>query len=86
MRFYTGLRAPRFMLVLVTIYKQGISPLLPGSCRFVPTCSSYAADAFQMHGVLRGCVLALVIGTNVLDYQHALQPHTCVGKMARLQS
>lgn len=45
------------MLLLVAIYKQGISPLLPGSCRYIPTCSTFAAQAFKRHGVFRGCVL-----------------------------
>ena len=39
-------------------YKRGISPLLPAACRYAPTCSEYAAEAIQKHGVLRGGILA----------------------------
>ena len=40
-------------------YKRLLSPLLPGACRFVPTCSDYTAEALECHGVLRGSALAL---------------------------
>ncbi|PID75232.1 MAG: membrane protein insertion efficiency factor YidD [Deltaproteobacteria bacterium] len=35
-------------------YKYLISPLLPKSCRFVPTCSVYMAEAIEKYGVIRG--------------------------------
>lgn len=41
-------------LSLIVIYQRWISPLLPPTCRFEPTCSRYAHDAIQRHGVLRG--------------------------------
>ena len=40
-------------------YKRFISPVLPPACRFVPTCSEYAAEAVEKHGVLRGGTLAV---------------------------
>jgi len=40
-------------------YKRVISPMLPHSCRFVPTCSEYALEAVEVHGVLRGVGLAV---------------------------
>ena len=40
-------------------YKRWISPLLPHACRFVPTCSEYALEAVERHGVLRGSWLAV---------------------------
>lgn len=40
-------------------YQVLISPLLPPSCRFHPTCSSYALTAIERYGVLRGGWLAL---------------------------
>ena len=39
-------------------YKRFISPMLPHACRFVPTCSEYAMEAVERHGVIRGSVLA----------------------------
>jgi len=46
-------------LFLLRIYKLAISPLLPPSCRFTPTCSEYAAEAIAKYGFLRGSVRAL---------------------------
>lgn len=40
-------------------YKRWISPLLPPACRYVPSCSEYAAEAVACHGFLRGSTLAL---------------------------
>jgi uncharacterized protein len=39
-------------------YKRLISPMLPHSCRFVPTCSEYAMEAVERHGSVRGSLLA----------------------------
>ena len=43
---------------ILRCYKRFISPLLPHACRFVPTCSEYAMEAVERHGVLRGSALA----------------------------
>ena len=48
----------KIMLFLLKGYKKFISPLLPPSCRFVPTCSEYAMEAISRYGVLRGGFLA----------------------------
>jgi len=40
-------------------YKQYISPFLPPSCRFTPTCSEYAIDALRSRGFVRGIVMAI---------------------------
>ncbi|MBS3936204.1 MAG: membrane protein insertion efficiency factor YidD [Sulfuritalea sp.] len=47
------------MIWLVRAYQLFISPLIPPSCRFYPTCSHYAIEALQKHGALRGAWLAL---------------------------
>ena len=39
-------------------YKLTLSPLIGRQCRFLPTCSDYAADALVMHGPVRGSWLA----------------------------
>ncbi|MCL4167189.1 UNVERIFIED_CONTAM: hypothetical protein GTU68_015609 [Idotea baltica] len=41
-------------------YKRFISPWLPRSCRFSPTCSEYARLAIQKHGLLRGSWMTLL--------------------------
>ncbi len=47
-----------FMLIIpVKLYQWLISPLLPGSCRYVPTCSEYAIEALRTHGPLKGLIL-----------------------------
>jgi hypothetical protein len=40
-------------------YKRWISPLLPPACRFVPSCSEYAMEAIEKHGVVKGLSLAM---------------------------
>lgn len=40
-------------------YQLGISPFLPPSCRFTPTCSQYAIIAIKKYGIIRGIHLAL---------------------------
>jgi uncharacterized protein len=47
----------RLLVFLLDVYKRRISPLLPPSCRFTPTCSEYARLALLKHGLLRGSAL-----------------------------
>lgn len=47
------------LLALIQAYRYGISPVLPASCRFYPSCSAYALEAVRRHGALRGAWLAL---------------------------
>lgn len=44
---------------LIAAYRYAVSPLLPPSCRFHPSCSAYASEALERHGVLRGGGLAV---------------------------
>lgn len=46
------------LIQLVRLYRLAISPWLGSNCRFDPTCSSYAIEALQKHGVLQGSWLA----------------------------
>jgi len=51
---------PKSMLIgLVKGYKYLISPLLPPSCRFYPTCSTYTIEAIEKYGAMRGTLLGL---------------------------
>lgn len=43
----------------IRAYQVAISPLLPGTCRFSPTCSQYALEAVSVHGAARGSWLAV---------------------------
>jgi uncharacterized protein len=45
--------------VLIRGYQLAVSPLWGPCCRFHPSCSHYALEAFEQHGVLRGGLLAL---------------------------
>lgn len=47
------------LLAVIRGYGYVISPLLGNNCRFVPSCSQYAADAIEVHGAIRGSWLAL---------------------------
>ncbi len=49
----------RIVLVLLRVYKRLISPVVPPACRFVPTCSEYAAEAIEKHGLVCGVRLAV---------------------------
>jgi uncharacterized protein len=49
----------RVLLVPINIYRQWISPVLPPSCRFEPSCSAYAVEALTTHGALRGSWLTV---------------------------
>ena len=51
---------PRTVLILfVRTYQFFLSPLLPASCRYYPSCSTYAIEALERHGALRGGWLTL---------------------------
>lgn len=60
----TLLHGPRklviwLLLLPIYFYKGAISPLTPPSCRFTPSCSTYAIEAIRRHGPLRGLYLAI---------------------------
>lgn len=46
-------------LALIKVYQVVISPLTPATCRFEPTCSHYAKEALEVHGLFKGTWLAI---------------------------
>lgn len=49
----------RVLLVPINFYRRWISPALPPTCRFEPSCSAYAVEALTTHGALRGTWLTV---------------------------
>jgi putative membrane protein insertion efficiency factor len=47
------------VLALLRGYKWAVSPMLPPSCRYVPTCSEYAMEAVDRYGAARGSLKAI---------------------------
>ena len=47
------------MIVLITIYRWTISPLIGNRCRFYPSCSEYGLKAFKTHPFLKACFLTV---------------------------
>lgn len=47
------------LLVPVYFYRTAISPLLPSSCRYTPTCSQYTIEALKKHGPFKGLYLSV---------------------------
>jgi putative membrane protein insertion efficiency factor len=47
------------LIFVVQIYRKMISPLLPGSCIYNPTCSAYAEEAIGKHGAGEGLILSI---------------------------
>jgi putative membrane protein insertion efficiency factor len=56
---YERARAGALLAFPIRAYRVLISPLLPPSCRFLPTCSDYAIEALQRHGAGPGLALSL---------------------------
>jgi len=50
--------AATLALAAIRSYKLLISPMFAGSCRYLPSCSDYAAEAIHRFGVIRGSLLA----------------------------
>ena len=48
-----------FLIFMIQIYKIYISPFLPASCRFHPTCSEYAIVAIEKFGIIKGLKLSI---------------------------
>jgi putative membrane protein insertion efficiency factor len=46
------------LILLIKLYQIAISPMLPKSCRYYPSCSVYAIEALKKHGLIKGFLLA----------------------------
>lgn len=56
-KIYSGVSI--LLIWMIRLYKAVISPLLPPSCRFFPTCSEYAVEALKKHGLFFGVYLSV---------------------------
>jgi uncharacterized protein len=73
------------VLYILRAYKRWLSPALPVACRYVPTCSEYAMEAVETHGVIRGLALAAwrlarcnpFGGSGYDPVPHAHEDHCC---------
>ena len=50
----------RLTIILLRVYQYVVSPLSPPSCRYWPCCSTYAIEAVEKHGTLKGLWMALL--------------------------
>lgn len=51
--------AAEILILPIKFYKFAISPLLPPTCRFTPSCSQYAIEALRKHGPFKGSFLTI---------------------------
>lgn len=60
-KIFRGIQAVTvwIMIIPIKVYQYTLSPLLPNSCRHVPTCSAYAIESLRVHGIFRGSMLAI---------------------------
>lgn len=49
----------QLLIALIRVYQWLISPMIGPRCRYLPTCSEYAAEAVQRHGPVKGSALAV---------------------------
>ncbi|MBD5431519.1 MAG: membrane protein insertion efficiency factor YidD [Lactobacillus sp.] len=49
----------KILIILVRGYQLFISPILPPSCRFYPTCSNYMIDSLKKHGFILGLIMGI---------------------------
>jgi hypothetical protein len=49
----------RVAVLAITLYQKMLSPFIPSSCRYLPTCSHYSQEAIEQHGLGKGIWLGL---------------------------
>ena len=49
----------KLFILPIILYQRLLSPILPSSCRFTPTCSEYTKQAIIKHGIIRGTYLGI---------------------------
>jgi len=49
----------KLFVLPIILYQRLLSPLLPSSCRFTPTCSEYTKEAIIKHGIIKGTYLGI---------------------------
>ena len=49
----------RLLLALIRRYRRDVSPCRSACCRFIPTCSTYALEAVEVHGAVKGGALSV---------------------------
>ena len=59
MSAYLAKAAAAALIAPIRVYRLLISPLLPPSCRFAPSCSQYAIEAIKLYGPVKGLGLAI---------------------------
>lgn len=48
----------KILQFFIKLYRKFLSPMLPQSCRFTPSCSEYALEALEKHGAIKGTILS----------------------------
>ena len=56
----TAVSVLRLSIELIQIYRRCLSPMLPPTCRYTPSCSLYAVQAVEKYGVIRGVFMGIL--------------------------
>lgn len=56
--WYVGWPLRQLLLLIIRVYRKWISPALPASCKYHPSCSAYAVQSLERHGAGKGALLA----------------------------
>jgi putative membrane protein insertion efficiency factor len=56
----TAVPVRRLLIGLIQIYRRFLSPMLPPTCRYEPSCSLYTVQAIEKYGVLKGLFMGIL--------------------------